>query len=565
MIDIQKFIICCPKCGFSKEVSKANFPSQVNRVTCPKCKNKFELSGSVVNNNSNPGQPPVADTKKQNIPHKKSSDIPKQESVPPKNNQEIPHGTSDKKDLFIVNNKDLQDFIGEKYIEYYAVKFKKFNKVDHRNNDFFQTISWNWAAFFFPIYWYLYRKMNLTAIILWILALIPGFYVIWMIMGGLRGNWHYYKKCNKRIISEKTKMVIETGHINEIKLRDSLVEAGGTARWVFWIILVAISIPIIGILAAIIIPQFSAYRMRSDNRSEKQQNVVVIENRYSMEIPSFLSKATDLNDDASLQYKNIFSDLYIIVLDETKKEFSNILSKNELASTFTDDFEGYSEMLMAYFLNEIATNNRPDFTDFTLNGLNAKKTSIESTFQGHEMYIVIVFVEGKDRFYEIMAWTSKTQKEKHFLEIDKMINSFKEINAITEGTSDADKGSTIEIVASTAPIKEVSAARPVSEPLAIITPPKFPGGDKVLAKWLDSHLNYPVMAQRMGIAGKVVVEFTVDENGKVSNAIIRESLHKLCDEEAIRLVKSMPLWKPGEKNGVKITQSYILPICFVLQ
>jgi periplasmic protein TonB len=73
------------------------------------------------------------------------------------------------------------------------------------------------------------------------------------------------------------------------------------------------------------------------------------------------------------------------------------------------------------------------------------------------------------------------------------------------------------------------------------------------------------MAVRMGIEGKVVVAFMVDENGKISDATIIESLHKLCDQEAIRLVKSMPAWTPGEKNGVKTTQKYTLPIHFVLQ
>jgi len=53
------------------------------------------------------------------------------------------------------------------------------------------------------------------------------------------------------------------------------------------------------------------------------------------------------------------------------------------------------------------------------------------------------------------------------------------------------------------------------------------------------------MAQRMGIEGKVVVQFTVDEAGKISDATVVQSLHKLCDKEALRLVTSMPAWKAG--------------------
>jgi periplasmic protein TonB len=99
----------------------------------------------------------------------------------------------------------------------------------------------------------------------------------------------------------------------------------------------------------------------------------------------------------------------------------------------------------------------------------------------------------------------------------------------------------------------------------VIKNPEFPGGMAECAKWLSRHLEYPAMAIRMGIEGKVVIEFTVDENGRISDASIIEGLHKLCDQEAIRLVKSMPAWTPGEKNGVKTTQKYALPIRFVLQ
>jgi protein TonB len=107
---------------------------------------------------------------------------------------------------------------------------------------------------------------------------------------------------------------------------------------------------------------------------------------------------------------------------------------------------------------------------------------------------------------------------------------------------------------------------PEPEPIPdVIKDPEFPGGNEALKKWLSKNLNYPAMASRMGIEGKVVVQFTVDEQGKISDATVIEPLHKLCDNEALRLVKSMPAWVPGEKNGVKTRQVYKLPIRFILQ
>jgi periplasmic protein TonB len=106
---------------------------------------------------------------------------------------------------------------------------------------------------------------------------------------------------------------------------------------------------------------------------------------------------------------------------------------------------------------------------------------------------------------------------------------------------------------------------PDPPPVDVIKNPEFPGGMAECAKWLSRHLEYPAMAVRMGIEGKVVVEFTVAESGRISDATIIEGLHRLCDQEAIRLVKSMPVWTPGEKNGVKTTRKYTLPVRFVLQ
>ncbi len=105
---------------------------------------------------------------------------------------------------------------------------------------------------------------------------------------------------------------------------------------------------------------------------------------------------------------------------------------------------------------------------------------------------------------------------------------------------------------------------PEPEPI-IMKPPEFPGGMRALQKWLGDHLNYPSMAVRMGIEGTVVVEFTVGINGKLSDVKVVQSLHKLCDNEAIRLVNSMPDWTPGDANSVRQTAKVTLPIRFQLR
>jgi periplasmic protein TonB len=94
--------------------------------------------------------------------------------------------------------------------------------------------------------------------------------------------------------------------------------------------------------------------------------------------------------------------------------------------------------------------------------------------------------------------------------------------------------------------------------------PAFPGGMEVLYEWLREHLEYPPIAKRMGLEDEVLVEFTVDENGRISNAIVVEGDYEPFNDEALRVVLLMPDWTPAEIDGVKTTQTYRLPIRFVL-
>jgi periplasmic protein TonB len=98
-----------------------------------------------------------------------------------------------------------------------------------------------------------------------------------------------------------------------------------------------------------------------------------------------------------------------------------------------------------------------------------------------------------------------------------------------------------------------------------LTMPQFPGGEDQLVKFLSTAVMYPRKARRKGIAGKVLVEFTVDKTGKVQNVGVERSVHPLLDQEAIRVVSSMGMWTPGLKDGEPFSAKYKLPISFKLQ
>lgn len=95
--------------------------------------------------------------------------------------------------------------------------------------------------------------------------------------------------------------------------------------------------------------------------------------------------------------------------------------------------------------------------------------------------------------------------------------------------------------------------------------PSFPGGEEALMKFLQKNIKYPRVAQENEIEGRVFVQFVVDKEGKVSE-VQTAGAHKGggLEEEAMRVVKLMPNWKPGKQSGRAVSVRYSLPIGFTL-
>ena len=95
--------------------------------------------------------------------------------------------------------------------------------------------------------------------------------------------------------------------------------------------------------------------------------------------------------------------------------------------------------------------------------------------------------------------------------------------------------------------------------------PSFPGGEGELLKYVATHIKYPQIARETGIQGRVFVGFVVEPDGSVSNVKILRGIGGGCDEEAVRVIKSLPKWKPGKQRGKAVRVSYQIPVFFKLQ
>lgn len=110
--------------------------------------------------------------------------------------------------------------------------------------------------------------------------------------------------------------------------------------------------------------------------------------------------------------------------------------------------------------------------------------------------------------------------------------------------------------------------KPAEEPLwsgAIEIQPEFPGGLRAMSEFLAKNLKYPSPAQRSGIQGKVYLSFVIDTDGALADIQVVRGIGFGCDEEAIRVLKLMPQWKPGRQSGRAVKVKFSMPVVFVLE
>lgn len=95
--------------------------------------------------------------------------------------------------------------------------------------------------------------------------------------------------------------------------------------------------------------------------------------------------------------------------------------------------------------------------------------------------------------------------------------------------------------------------------------PEFPGGEAALLKYIAQSIKYPIIAQENGIQGRVTVTFVINQQGKAVEAQIVRGVDPALDKEALRVIGTLPTWKPGKQRGKPVRVKYTVPVVFRLQ
>jgi hypothetical protein len=182
-------------------------------------------------------------------------------------------------------------------------------------------------------------------------------------------------------------------------------------------------IPVIAVLSLAV---FTASGCKPEDTFQE----VKINGLYSMKLPDYLTAGNDLNDEASLQYQNIYKEVYVIVIDEPKQEFIDVFKEIESYDDSKSAIDNYAEAQMESIEGNMETvTNKSALRKSKINGCEARTADVSGTQAGitDGMGFTVAFVEGKETLYMIMTWTYEKTKADYQEDMDKMINSFKEL------------------------------------------------------------------------------------------------------------------------------------------
>lgn len=148
---------------------------------------------------------------------------------------------------------------------------------------------------------------------------------------------------------------------------------------------------------------------------------IIINNQYNIKIPTYMSETTSLNQEAILQYQNEFKSIYMIVLEDKKKDMQILLAEYKTNLNFDSDFDKYADYM-------IENRGFAGLSNQKINGLNAKILKITRMVNGTQAYFNIALFEGKNHYYQIITWSAAGKEAKNRGDMELIVNSFTENN-----------------------------------------------------------------------------------------------------------------------------------------
>ena len=226
--------------------------------------------------------------------------------------------------------------------------------------------------------------------------------------------------------------------------------------------------------------------------------------------------------------------------------------------------------------------------------MQVKKTQQASLEDKKIIYVLMGFIFVLSLCYVALEWTEREVTKYEVTDTEFLFEEEVEIQQTSQETpppppppavqevevlnvvEDNVETESIEVNTEDDKEAEVVIAAPVEAPqedeeeevvfVVVESMPEFPGGQQALFKYLSENVKYPVIAQENGIQGRVICQFVVNKDGSIVDVeVVRSGGDASLDKEAVRVIKSMPKWKPGKQRGKAVRVKYTVPVNFKLQ
>jgi len=169
----------------------------------------------------------------------------------------------------------------------------------------------------------------------------------------------------------------------------------------------------------------SANNTSIENLSDSEYKEITVDPIYKLSVPNYMKEMKSLNDEASLQYANIYKETYTVVIHENKQDFVNYFKELNEYDDEISVIENYSQAQTKFFEANVDINKMDAYGLTKINGYNARQIKMKGTVEGQNIGYIVGYFEGKEHLYLVMNWTLLDRLDKYENTFESINNSFK--------------------------------------------------------------------------------------------------------------------------------------------
>lgn len=142
-------------------------------------------------------------------------------------------------------------------------------------------------------------------------------------------------------------------------------------------------------------------------------NTIEIDSIYQLDVPKYMKEMSSLHPEASLEYANVYKDVYTVVINEEKEQFITLFKELEEYDLGLSSIENYANAQKKMYSERLSESKIQDYGLIEINGYPARQIKMSGVVEGIKISYVIAFIEGIDNIFMIMNWTSDAQFDKY--------------------------------------------------------------------------------------------------------------------------------------------------------